>query len=667
MSDNPFEDGDAAAEPASPAHSHSSSPIPHSPSPTASYLTASTNSISANPPSPQNSSSLLSSSYSSTPSKPSPLSDSKPNGHHIHSSSHEKESLYEHIARTDPPSSHDDINAHISASGDQLKVDTEPLTEPQQQQQPAVTEAEYGSLVSSEPSLFVDFQLTDQPDPYADTLTSLSSLASSLATLQAHYSAQHTAVLVASHDEQQRYQQQQTEIRNDIATLQAQLVTLEQTKQTAQQQLDTLHHSVDDKSQQHHSLTSRLATLTEQYTHLSSKLTRRSGPQWAKLHIRLFTLRPPGPTQGRLAVPAAAVDFIFDCLTVREVESATRTCKRWQWVVGQNRVWKHGLKRIAGNKRMKEKEREETGRQVTMDEFDQWTERDEHADEHEEAEDDSEHDMDGHAVPDKRKDDPAFHLTPAAAAALNLPPVDSPVPDHLHYSLTVDLTRDLYSVNITSRRIHTLYQCAACMDSLTPGQPAAQLPKTSSVVICCTLVPKAASVTELQFCEQMMGMQEQMTVAKQDVQRLMKQVKEDGEVKRRLQSELSEREAELRRVQAELDFSMQQQMSDEMTRQFLDDSVNTTREQLDEEHKQSDSLRVMLRDAYRRRDEDVSDMEREAEGMVVVVDGLKEEKARLTREVKQLQSELEVVTGERERAKREYERLMELVEQLRAL
>ena len=659
MSDfNPFDDGDTAPEPTSPAHS---SPLAsHSPSPTSSFLTASTVSVSPTPPSPQNLSSLLSTSYSS---KPSVLGDSKPNGYHAEP--HEKETLYEHIAHVDPPP------AHTTATDDSPTATT---TDSQSKQpQSAETDGESGYLVAREPSLFVDFQLTAQPDSYADILSSLSSLTSSLTSLQAHYTTQHAATLAASLDQQQRYQQQQADIRTEIADLRAQLAILEHTKETAQHQLDTLTQSVTRKTTQHHSLTTQLATLTQQYVHLSNKLQRRNGPtQRTTLHIHLFTLRPPTPTQRRIAVPAAAVNAIFGCLTVREVESVVRTCKRWQWVVGRHAVWKYGLKRIAVNKRKKEREREETGQQVTRDEFDEWTERDEHAEEQVEAMDDNEHDMDGHghsaaASSGKRKDDPAFHFTPAAAAALNLPPVDSPVPEHLHYALTVDLTRDLYSINITSRRIQTLYQCAACMDSLTPGQPAAPLPKTSSVVICCTLVPKAASVTELQFCEQMMGMQEQMNVAKQDVQRLMRQVKEDGEVKRRLQAELSERESELRKVQAELDFSMQQQMSDEMTRQFLDDSVHTTHEQLDEERKQTDSLRGMLVDAYRRREAEVSEMEREAEGMVVVVEGLKEEKAKWTREVKRLQSELETVTSERERAKREYERLMELVEQLRAL
>ena len=651
---NPFDEGDTAPEPASPVQS--SSPVSQSPSPPSSFLTAST-SVSSIPPSPQS----LASALSTSPSKPSILTDAKPNGHHA--DDHDKESLYEHLAHTDPAPSHADTGADSPPA----TSPHEPQPEPEQRPE---TSEEYGKLVSSEPSLFVDFRLSEQPDSYADALTSLSSLTTSLAALQAHYSSQHAAVVATSLDQQRHYQQQQTAIQADIAELQAQLATLEQTKQSVQQRLDTLHHSVTTKQHHHHHLTTQLTTLTAQYQHLSNKLTRRSGPTHrAKLRIHLFTLRPPTLSQRRIAVPARAIDGIFGCLTVLEVESVVRTCKRWQWVVGRNGVWKNGLRRIAGNKRRKDKEREETGQQVTMDEFDEWGQRDEQADQDVEVDEveDGEHDMDGHVSAGKKKDDPAFHLTPAAAAALNLPPVDSPVPDHLHYALTVDLTRDLYSISITSRRITTLYQCAACMDSLTPGQPAPQLPKTSSVVICCTLVPKAASVQELQFMEQMMGMQEQMTVAKQDVQRLMKQVKEDGEVKRRLQTELSEREAELRRVQAELDFSMQQQMSDEMTRQFLDDSVNTTSEQLDEERKQTDSLRQMLRDAYKRREEEVNEMEKEAEGMVVVVDGLKEEKGRLTREVKRLQSELDTVTGERERAKREYERLMELVEQLRAL
>ena len=659
---NPFDEGETAAESAS--ATHSSSPIPHSPSSPSSPLTASTITFSTTPTT-QNHSSLLSSSDSTSPSKSS--IDSKPNGYHAEESN--KETLYDHLAHTDPPPSHTEsaITTTLHASEVSAEAETESEPEPSE-----ATAAEYDSLQSSEPSLFVDFRLTAQPDSYCDVLSSLSSLTTSLTALQTRYTNQHAATLAASLNEQQRYQQQQTDIRDDIAALQAQLTALEQTKQATQQHLDTLTHSVTDKTQHQQSLTTQLATLTEQYSHLSNKLSRRNGPQQLARRVHLFTLRPPTPTQRRIAVPAAAVNAVFACLTVREVESAVRTCKRWQWVVGRNGVWKSGLRRIAGNKRKKEREREETGEQVTRDEFDEWGERDEQADEHVEVVEDNLQDMDGHNHPpaspsNKPKADPAFHLTPAAAAALNLPPVDSPVPDHLHYSLNVDLTRDLYTIAITSRRIHTLYQCAACMDSLTPGQPAAPLPKTSSVVICCTLVPKAASVTELQFCEQMMGMQEQMTVAKQDVQRLMRQVKEDGEVKRRLQAELSEREAELRKVQAELDFSMQQQMSDEMTRQFLDDSVNTTREQLDEERKQTDSLRQMLRDAYKRREEEVSDMEREAESMVAVVDGLREEKAKLTRDVKRMQQDLDVVTTERERAKREYERLMELVEQLRAL
>ena len=654
---NPFDEGETAAEPTSPV---ASTPLAsHSPSATSSFLTASTTSMSSSPPSPQSLASALSAaSHSAAPSKPTELDTAAAtNGYHD-TTQHEKETLFDHLKHADPAPSNDDTSPSSAAP-------TTPGPEPL----PAQQRLEDSTFKSAEPALFLDFRLAVQLDSYADVLDSLSSLTSSLTALQAQYSTHHTATIAASLDEQRQYQQQQSDIRADITALRAKLDALEHTKTSTQQQLDTLHHSVSTKTQRQHELTSQLATLTQHHSDLSRKLSRRQLPQQrnTKLRLHIFTLRPPTPVQRRLAAPAAAVDGIFACLTVREVESAVRTCKRWQWVVERSGVWKSGLRRIAGNKRRKEREREETGQQQTRDEFDEWTDR---ANERVGEEQDGELDGDGDAVDspsNKRKDDSALNLTPAAAAALNLPPVDSPVPDHLHYALTVDLTKDLYTVSITSRRITTLYQCAGCMDSLTPGQPSAALPKTSSLVICCTLVPAAASVTELQFCEQMMGMQEQMAVAKQDVQRLLVQVKEDGEVKRRLQAELAEREAELRVVQAELDFSMQQQMSDEMTRQFIEDSVTTTREQLDEERQQTTSLRTMLRDAYTKREAEVSDMEREAEGMVAVVDGLKEEKSKLTRDVKRLQSELEAVTGERERAKREYERLMELVEQLRAL
>ena len=644
---NPFEDSDSVAEPTS--SSHSSSPFRDSPSSPSSPLTTS------------------SAFYSITPGKPS--SDAKPNGYHPQHDDHDKpETLYEHLAHTDPAPAHTDTADSPTASPVYKPERDYEREQEETEDEPSETGDEYGNLVSSEPQLFLDFQLSALPDAYADILSSLSSLTTSLTTLQAQYTSQHAATLAASLAEQQHYQQQQTTIHHEITALQAQLDTLNHTQHTKQQHLNTLQLSVTHKKTHHTTLTTHLTSLAHQHAYLATKLRRRG--QQSLPRLRLYTLRPAvAGGLRRIVVPGVAVDGVFGFLTVREVESAVRTCKRWRWVVGRNGVWKNGLRRIAGNKRKKEKEREETGEAVTRDEFDQWTERDQH--EHEGVVEANEHDMDGHTPPaspsNKRKDDPAFHLTPAAAAALNLPPTDSPVPDHLHYALTVDLTRDLYTVTITSRRVHTLYQCAACMDSLTPGQPAAVLPKSSSVVICCTLVPKAASVTELQFCEQMMGMQEQMAVAKQDVQRLTRQVKEDGEVKRRLQAELSDREAELRKVQAELDFSMQQQMSDEMTRQFLDDSVNTTTEQLQEERNQTISLRNMLRDAYNKRNQEVTAMEEEAESMVAVVEGLKEEKGRLAREVKRLQVGLDGVTGERERAKREYERLMGLIEQLREL
>ena len=670
---NPFDDGEAVPEPTSPPHS--SSPVAHS---------------SSTPSSASDSSPLTTSSGSqtgsTTPYKP-PAdadadadADTKPNG--FHPQQHEKtETLYDHLARTDPPTSHSDTTTDAPASTrtdseDQAERETE--GDDEAEEEPAETSDEYADLVSSEPSLFLNFQLAALPDSFVDTLNSLFSLTTSLSALQAHYTTQHAATLAASLASQHRYQQQQATIRHDITSLQTQLATLDHTKQSHHSTLSTLTQTVTHKTEHHTTLTTQLATLTQQHSHLATKLARRSRPQQQQQQrhgrLRLFTLRPPVGEQRRLAVPGEAVDGIFGFLTVREVESAVRTCKRWQWVVGRNGVWNNALKRIAGNKKKKEREREETGEQVTHDEFDHWTDTNQSDHDSADLQDSGGSEVDGSHPPaspsNKRKvkDDAAFHLTPAAAAALNLPPVDSPVPDHLHYALTVDLTRDLYSIHITSRHINTLYQCAACMDSLTPGQPApSPLPKTSSLVICCTLVPKAASVTELHFCEQMMAMQEQSTVAKQDVTRLQRQLTEDRDVKRRLQTELATREHQLRTTQHELDTALQQQMSDEMTRQFLDDSLQTVTEQLGEERAQTVGLRGMLREAYERREVEVGGMEREVEGMVVVVEGLKEEKGKLAREVKRLQVELDGVTGERERAKREYERLMALIEQLREL
>ena len=527
----------------------------------------------------------------------------------------------------------------------------------------------------SDPLPPLHFSLSTTPDPSAPVLSSITSLTSSLSSILTSYHSLHRSRLSAYLTELHQREAQRLSLQSSIDLLRSSLTALADERSRTEAALTSLRSSVASSQS---SLTSLLTAVTDstlRLDHLRSKATKRDLHRSRPPHLTLTThlTRPSATSLRLLRAPLTAIDRIFTYLPVRDVAVCMRTSRLWLQVIGRSGVWRLSMRRVLHNKKKKEKEVEDSGEQLTRDEFDDWrtTPTDPldtlvplpshhfSADEEEEP-----------AKPAKAaEEEHAFVLSPAAASALNLPSHDLPVPEHLHFALTVDIGKEACSVSIASRRVSTLYACAAMMDTLhpSPGKPAPALPKTTTVVLCCPLVPKAGNAAELSFCQTVVGLSEQMEVAKADVERLGRQLEEDAAVKRRLQAELEEREEEVRKVQAELDMETQQSMSDEMTRQFLEENVREVEGQVEEEEGQTRGLREMLREAYRKREEEVAGMEREAEGMEREVEQLREEKGKLTREVKQLQNQLEDLAGDKERAKREYEKLLDLVEQLRAL
>ena len=522
----------------------------------------------------------------------------------------------------------------------------------------------------------IDFSLASVADESAPILSSITALSSSLSSVYSEYQRLHSGRLASYHTQLRVSREQQRSLQASIDELRAALSVMAEKKSSKQTALSSLRTSVSSAQSQSAELQTAVSESTLRLSHLRARTAKRHSHRQRPARLTLSTFlvwrgARGGPLR-RVMLPLVAADRIFTFLPVRDVDSCMRTCRLWQQVIHRSRVWPLSFVRVLRNKKKKERELEDGGEQLTKDEFDDWQ---------------TAHALDGvdstaaltsadhfgvHDDLDTKPPKPApeddFVLSKAAAAALNLPPHDLPVPEHLHYALTVDIQKEQYVVSITSRRVHTLYACASLMDTLhpNPSAPAPALPKSSSVTICCPLVPKSTNAAELAFCQSAIALSEQIEVAKKDVERLGLQLEEDAAVKRRLQAELEEREEEVRRVQSELDMSTQQSMSDEMTRQFLDDNVREVQGQVDEEEQQTRSLRDMLRDAYRRREDEVAAMEREAEGMEREVVALREEKGRLTREVKGLQLDLEGIAGDKERAKREYEKLMDLVEQLRA-
>lgn len=295
----------------------------------------------------------------------------------------------------------------------------------------------------------------------------------------------------------------------------------------------------------------------------------------------------------------------------------------------------------------------------------------------------------------KKKDNtsaetPASPSSSASSANIStptfvLPPVDVPCPSHYHYQLTIEMpSKDIYTISVEGRTAKSLYQCASMMESLDGSQKTRPTKKTSGhSIICCTLNPRITQpntntntnstatiidhTADIEFCQTILEMNFSQNVAKTDIARILTQIDQTQSTYKQLNTALLSATHSHTILEHEVELWSQQQMSDELTQQFLRENVQTLESQYREEVAQTEQLSTMMTTNYDNKTKELIRIQERNTEIDREYERLKEEKRELTNEAKRLTVEVAELQRMKEARKEEYLQMIELIQKLKKI